>query len=156
MGLLNRYPLRVAEYTIPVDGWPSEMLLTHGDVRLWVAGLGDQWARLGPPITGVDDLPQLTGQLDADTPAILLAHEPDTFPEAPDRYVVTLSGHTHAGQIKVLGRTPIVPSRYGSRYVHGLVVEDGRSLIVSAGLGVSILPLRIGTRPEIVQLTLIG
>jgi len=130
--------------------------LTHRDVRLWVAGLGDQLARLGPPTVGVDDLPRLTGQLDDETAAILLAHEPDIFPEVPDRYAVTLSGHTHAGQIKVFGRTPVVPSRYGSRYVHGHIVENRRHLIVSAGLGASILPLRLGTRPEIVRLTLTG
>ncbi len=120
----------------------------------WVAGLGDQLARLGPPEVGVDDLGLLTDLLDDDAPAILLAHEPDVFPEVPHRYAVTLSGHTHAGQITVLGRTPVVPSRYGSRYVHGHVIEDGRHLIVSAGLGTSILPLRIGTRPEIVHLVL--
>lgn len=130
-------------------------LTRHGH-RLWVAGLGDQLARLGPPIVGVDDLDRLTGQLNDDAPAILLAHEPDVFPEVPTRYAVTLSGHTHAGQIKIFGRTPVVPSRYGSRYVQGHIVEDGRDLIVSAGLGVSILPLRLGTRPEIVHLTLTG
>ena len=37
-------------------------------------------ARLGPPITGVDDLPALTAQLPGDEPALLLAHEPDIFP----------------------------------------------------------------------------
>lgn len=126
--------------------------LQHRGQPFWVAGLGDQLARLGPPEVGVDDLEGLTGRMADEAPAILLAHEPDIFPEVPDRYAVTLSGHTHGGQIKILGRTPVVPSRYGSRYVHGHVVEDGRHLIVSAGLGVSILPLRIGTRPEIVHL----
>ncbi len=89
-------------------------------------------------------------------PAILLAHEPDIFPAVPSRYAVTLSGHTHGGQIKILGRTPVIPSRYGSRYVYGHIVEDGRHLIVSAGLGATIVPLRLGTRPEIVHLTLGG
>lgn len=128
--------------------------LTHHGHPIWVAGLGDQLARLGPPTVGIDDLDHLTRQLDDDAPAILLAHEPDVFPEVPTRYAVTLSGHTHGGQIKIRGRTPVVPSRYGSRYAHGYVVENGRDLIVSAGLGTSILPLRLGTQPEIVHLTL--
>lgn len=127
--------------------------LDHRGQRIWIAGLGDQLARLGPPTVGVDDLPHLTGQLDDDAPALLLAHEPDIFPDVPARYTVALSGHTHAGQIKILGRTPVVPSRYGSRYAHGHITEEGRDLIVSAGLGVSILPLRLGTEPEIVHLT---
>lgn len=111
-------------------------------------------ARLGPPITGVDDLPALTAQIPAGEPALLLAHEPDIFPEVGDRYAVTLSGHTHAGQIKVAGRTPVVPSRFGSRYVYGHVVENGRHLVVSAGLGTSMVPVRLGTRPEVVELVL--
>lgn len=128
--------------------------LDHQGRRIWVAGLGDQLAYLGPPTVGVDDLPAMTDQLHDEGPAILLAHEPDIFPQVPRRYAVTLSGHTHAGQIKILGHTPVVPSQYGSRYAHGHIIEDGRHLIVSGGLGVSILPLRIGTRPEIVHLEL--
>ncbi|RKH81997.1 metallophosphoesterase, partial [Corallococcus praedator] len=132
----------------------SAVAFSLGDHRFWIAGLGDQMARLGPPITGVDDLPALTAQVPAGEPALLLAHEPDIFPEVGDRFAVTLSGHTHAGQIKIAGRTPVVPSRFGSRYVYGHVVEDGRHLIVSAGLGTSMVPIRLGTRPEIVELVL--
>ena len=48
----------------------------------------------------------------------------------------------------------MVPSRYGNRYAYGHVVEDGRNLIVSGGLGFSILPVRFGVRPEIVSIEL--
>lgn len=126
----------------------------RGGRAFWVAGLADQWALLGPPTRGVDDLPLLTSRLTDDAPAILLAHEPDIFPEVSERYALTLSGHTHGGQIRLFGRTPIVPSKFGSRYVHGHIVEHGRHLIVSAGLGVSIAPLRIGVPPEIVVIEL--
>jgi predicted MPP superfamily phosphohydrolase len=50
--------------------------------------------------------------------------------------------------------TPVVPSRYGSRYVYGHVVEAGRHLIVSGGLGCSGLPVRFGVPPEIVLIEL--
>lgn len=126
--------------------------LAVGGREVWVAGLGDQMALLGPPLAGVDDLAALTATLPPDRPVILLAHEPDIFPDVPERYALTVSGHTHGGQIKVAGRTPVVPSRFGSRYAYGHIVEDGRHLVVSAGLGTSMLPLRIGTRPEIVEL----
>lgn len=128
--------------------------LSHGGQSFWVAGLGDQLAHLGPPVIGDDDLGLLTRQLLDAAPAILLAHEPDVFPGVPDRYALTLSGHTHGGQIKLMARTPVVPSRFGGRYVHGHVVEDGRHLIVSAGLGASTLPVRIGVPPEIVLVEL--
>jgi predicted MPP superfamily phosphohydrolase len=130
--------------------------LSHHGKRFWVAGLGDQMARLGPPLTGVDDLAGLTARLPPGEPALLLAHEPDIFPEVGARFALTLSGHTHAGQIKIVGRTPVVPSRFGSRYVYGHVVEGGRHLVVSAGLGTSMVPVRLGTRPEIVELVLGG
>ena len=39
-------------------------------------------------------------------------------------------------------------SEHGRRYACGLVREDGKTLIVSAGLGTSVLPLRMGARPD--------
>ncbi len=120
----------------------------------WLLGLGDQLALLGRPITGVDDLGGTLAKLTDDAPAILLAHEPDIFPDVPERVALTLSGHTHGGQVRILGYSPMVPSRYGNRYAYGHVVENGRHLIVSGGLGTSIMPVRFGMPPEIVHLTL--
>ena len=42
-----------------------------------------------------------------------------------------------------------MPSRYGNRYAYGHVREEGRDIIVSGGLGCSILPVRFGVPPEI-------
>jgi predicted MPP superfamily phosphohydrolase len=47
-----------------------------------------------------------------------------------------------------------VPSKYGARYAYGHVVENDRHLIVSGGLGTSIIPARLGVPPEIVQVVL--
>jgi len=120
----------------------------------WLLGLGDQLALLGQPVTGVDDLDGTLAKLTDDAPAILLAHEPDIFPQVPDRVALTLSGHTHGGQVRILGYSPVVPSYYGNRYAYGHVVENDRHLIVSGGLGTSIMPVRFGVPPEIVHLTL--
>jgi predicted MPP superfamily phosphohydrolase len=49
---------------------------------------------------------------------------------------------------------PVVPSRYGQRFLHGHIVEEGRHLVVSGGLGCTFLPLRLGSPPEIVVLEL--
>lgn len=121
----------------------------------WLAGLGDQLA-LKPGKTwgrerfvGVDDLDATLAKTDPAEPAILLAHEPDIFPKVPARVSLTLSGHTHGGQVRLFGWSPVVPSRFGNRYAYGHVVEDGRHLIVSGGLGFSIFPVRFGVRPEI-------
>ena len=124
--------------------------LDHEGGAVWLAGLGDQWA-FRDTRTGVDDLTGTLAQIPEadDAPAILLAHEPDIFPVVPQRFGLTICGHTHAGQIAPFGWRPIVPSRYGARYAYGHIVERGRSLMVSAGLGCSVIPIRIGAVPEI-------
>jgi uncharacterized protein len=125
---------------------------------LWLAGLGDQIAFLprvrGLP-HGIDDLPGTLAQIaDDGAPAIMMAHEPDAFARMPDRIALTLSGHTHGGQVRLFGWSPIVPSRYGNRYAYGHVRQGGRDLIVSAGIGTSKLPIRFGVPPEIVLVEL--
>ncbi|MFO1147411.1 MAG: metallophosphoesterase [Alsobacter sp.] len=135
--------------------------LSVAGARLWLAGLGDQEAfnRSSEPAErfgGVDDLPGTLAQVPENASVILLAHEPDVFPHVPDRVSLTLSGHTHGGQVKAFGYAPLIPSRYGSRYLHGHVEEDGRHLVVSGGLGCSVLPLRWGCPPEILLLSLSG
>ncbi len=98
--------------------------------------------------------PGTLAKITDDAPVILLAHEPDIFPRVPDRVAITLSGHTHGGQVRLFGYSPVVPSRFGNRYAYGHVVEDNRHLLVSGGLGCSILPVRFGSPPEIVMLEL--
>jgi predicted MPP superfamily phosphohydrolase len=125
---------------------------------LWLAGLGDQIAfqtlRRGRP-WGVDDLPATLAQIAEDgSPVIMMAHEPDAFHRMPQRVSLTLAGHTHGGQVRLFGWSPVVPSRYGNRYAYGHVHEEGRDLIVSGGLGTSKLPLRFGVPPEIVLIEL--
>lgn len=122
----------------------------------WLAGLGDQLALLPRKRygrkrwQGVDDLAGTLAKIDDQAPIILLAHEPDIFPQVPDRVTLTLSGHTHGGQVRLFGYSPVVPSRYGNRYAYGHVVDGSRNLIVSGGLGCAIAPVRLGVPPEIV------
>ena len=86
---------------------------------------------------------------------LLLSHDPDAFPIVPARVALTLAGHTHGGQVGIRClRRPFVPSHYGERYVHGHIVEGGRHLYVSSGLGTSGFPVRLLRPPEVVSLTL--
>jgi predicted MPP superfamily phosphohydrolase len=132
--------------------------LTKEGQSFWIAGLGDQLAYLRGRgrFDGVDDLPGTLAKVNDAAPVILLAHEPDIFPKIPERVALTLSGHTHGGQVRLFGYSPMVPSKYGNRYAYGHVVEDGRHLIVSGGLGTSILPVRFGVPPEICLIALGG
>lgn len=121
----------------------------------WLAGLADQIAALsdGRPLADLEGT--LAAVID-DAPVILMAHEPDIFPKVPDRVALTLSGHLHHGQIRFFGHAPVVPSRFGQRFLHGHIVENGRHLIVGAGIGHSGLPLRFHAAPEIVLIELGG
>src|SRR5262249_25367982 len=127
----------------------------------WLAGLGDQLAfypsRRRRPMSriGVDDLNGTLTKVDDDAPIVLLAHEPDIMTRVPERVSLTLSGHTHGRQLRFAGWSAMVPSRYGNRYAYGLVRERS-DLIISGGLGCSILPVRLGVPPEIVLVTVGG
>ena len=133
------------------------VLLGPPGQQFWLAGLGDQLARwIGRgKFRGVDDLPGTLARIKTDDPVLLLAHEPDIFPQVPDRVALTLAGHTHGGQIRLpLVWRHFVPSKYGARFAYGHIVEDNRNMIVSGGLGTSIVPARLGVPPEIVHVTL--
>src|SRR5258708_2625587 len=73
----------------------------------WLAGLGDQLAYLPArrfrPVRriGVDDLAATLGKVTDDAPVVLLAHEPDIAIRVPARVALQLSGHTHAGQLRL-------------------------------------------------------
>ena len=116
--------------------------------ELWVAGVADATTRL-------PDIGRALAAVPEDAAVLLLSHDPDVFPRVPARVALTLSGHTHGGQVDVpVARRAWTPSRCGERYAGGHVVEDGRHLVVSRGVGNSRLPIRLGVPPEIVLLRL--
>ncbi len=128
--------------------------LKKGKQKFWLAGLGDQLAY--PPFRkygyskwgGRDDLDKTLSDIKDDAPVILMAHEPDIFPKVPERVSLTVAGHTHGGQVRFFGYAPITAS--GRKLNYGHIIEDNRHLIVSGGLGCSMLPVRFATPPEIV------
>lgn len=119
---------------------------------LTLAGLDSQRAfsdRFRGRFSGADDFDALRPALDPARPTILLAHEPDIFPDLPDHIDLTLAGHMHRGQIAPFGRPLQCPSRYGTRYAYGHFEAGTRQMVVSGGLGYSLLPIRIGAPPEL-------
>ncbi|SIQ37922.1 hypothetical protein SAMN05880582_1011656 [Rhizobium sp. RU20A] len=147
------------DHGIPVYSNTAQRLEKDGH-GLWIAGLEDQRAlRQAVPgrsfdMTSLADVPKTMAAITDDAPVVMMAHEPDIFAHMPDRVALTLCGHTHGGQVQMFNYAPFVPSAYGQRYRYGHIVEEGKNLIVSGGLGCTGLPLRVGMPPEIVVVEL--
>ena len=122
--------------------------VSRGSCRFWLAGIGDFWE-------GRHDVGATLASVPPGQPVLAFTHNPDVFPEIPERVSLTVAGHTHGGQVYIplVGR-PVVPSRYGQRYAIGHIVENGRHLFVTPGLGTSIIPVRFLVPPEVSVLEL--
>ncbi len=120
----------------------------------WMIGLGDQLAFKRPsgPHLGADDLEGALAQVKDDAPVMMLAHEPFIFRNAPQRVALTLSGHTHGGQINLpfINRYLAPTTGHSREYIYGAYDEGDRRLIVSGGLGTSYAPIRVLRPPEVV------
>jgi hypothetical protein len=100
---------------------------------------------------------RLLAGLTAERPTIVLAHDPHWFAYVPSGPHLTLAGHTHAGQLRV----PFIgalrnASRAPLRWSYGHILENGRHLYVTAGLGTSAIPLRVGAPPEVALIEVSG
>lgn len=85
--------------------------------------------------------------------AVLLSHRPEWFELYRDHGIdLTFSGHAHGGQFRlpVVGGLIAPNQGFFPEYDAGVFTKQGCSMVVSRGLGPSIIPLRIGNRPELV------
>ena len=118
--------------------------LKRGDGRLHLGGVDDVWE-------GEVRLEDVIARLRDDSPAILLAHEPDfaDTSAATGRFDLQLSGHTHGGQVVLPIVGPPVLPYLGQKYVSGLYKVGGMLQYTNRGIGMARLPLRINCPPEI-------
>jgi uncharacterized protein len=125
------------------------MMVERGDGKLYVAAIDDTWTRRA-------DLDRALEARPDDTPAVLLSHDPDRFPEAVRRGVdLVLSGHTHGGQVAVpFASRHVNASKLAHRYHLGVYNDGGSTLYVHPGLGTTGPPIRLGVAPAVVLLTL--
>lgn len=146
------------------DHWRNADLARGELARVGVIVLNNSAMMVGPlAIGGLDD--DFTGHADMrgtvaalrqlNGAPIMLSHSPDPFPDMPQDIGLMLAGHTHCGQIQYpWGGSPATMSRYGERYACGKIDEHGQTLVVTAGLGTSVLPFRFGTMPDMWLITL--
>ena len=83
-------------------------------------------------------------------PRIVITHNPDVYYDIIDDANIILAGHTHGGQfILPFGKALFASSRYGNKFANGLIKETYNKMIVSKGLGLKGIPIRINCKPEI-------
>jgi predicted MPP superfamily phosphohydrolase len=127
-------------------------LLTNQAVRrgpLVIGGIDDEITRHADVARTVRAMDALPG------PRLAVSHSPDIVPLLPARIALVLAGHTHCGQINLplIGRISTA-SRYGERFACGRIEEAGRTIMVTAGLGTSVVPLRYGVPPDLWVVTI--
>lgn len=121
--------------------------IAHKDKKpIWIAGLADNSER-------IVDINKALKPVKPGDPVIMLIHEPDIFTQIPKSVSLTLAGHTHGGQVRLpfIGAI-FTASIYGNRYAKGYIVENDKHMLVTTGVGTSILPIRFLCSPEIVIL----
>jgi hypothetical protein len=127
----------------------ESMFFRRADELFWVVGTDDPYfghADLDASFKGVPD----------SAFALVLTHAPEAFEELAERPAarLILAGHTHGGQVRLpfIGALR-VPSRYGTRFAHGLFKLGDTVFYVNAGIGTSHLPVRFLCRPELTFIT---
>ena len=130
---------------------PGRRLEADAAEGLCIAGVGDLWEDVQLYDAALGGLPE-------QMPRVLLSHNPDVAEEEPlgrHRVDLMMSGHTHGGQIRLPLVNPVASvSQYGDKYTYGLVDGPFSKVLISSGIGMVGVPLRIGTRPEIVLVEL--
>jgi predicted MPP superfamily phosphohydrolase len=106
-------------------------------------GIGDDFTGHADVAAAMTTASELSG------PVVVLSHSPDIVPDLPNPVALVAAGHTHCGQIRlpIIGRLATA-SRYGERFACGQIDDDGQTVVVTAGLGTSILPIRLGVPPD--------
>ncbi|MDE2597969.1 MAG: metallophosphoesterase, partial [Sphingomonadales bacterium] len=131
--------------------------------RVGVTVLVNQTVRKGPLIigglgdyaTGHDDTTTLMRSAPlGEIPLVVVSHHPDVFARRTFDVPLVLAGHFHCGQIGwPWGGTPVHTSDWDHRYTCGVVYQGERTMFVTSGLGNSILPFRLFTRPDVWMIT---
>jgi len=140
------------------DHWIDPDGISRALVRAHVRLLDNEAVTVGPlAVGGLDDpfthhhdiRATLAAMRSLRGARLLLSHSPDPFATLPRDIPLMLAGHPHCGQVRLpfIGALRTM-SAYGQRYACGLMRENGSTLIVTAGLGTSFVPLRLGAVPD--------
>lgn len=132
--------------------------LNYGDVCIQLIGLNDPDFSERDRLLSESILEAKLSQVNiSDGFTILLSHRPEYFNVYQNKNIdLVLSGHAHGGQFRLpFGGGVIAPGQgLFPKYDAGAYTENGTTMIVSRGIGNSIIPVRINNPPEIVIIEL--
>lgn len=133
----------------------ESFIIRRGSANLAIVGTGDPAGiQRGVGAEGGPDLPRAFSQVPSGMATIVLAHNPGLWPAiVKQRAALTLSGHTHWGQLAIPKRNWSLASRF-LKHAMGQYQEHDSLLYISPGTGYWGIPFRIGARPEITVVTL--
>ena len=129
--------------------------ITIGDEAITLIGINDPTFRMDI----VDDTMEqnIAHQLvnvipDNDNYKVLLAHRPEYFDVYAGKVDLVLSGHAHGGQFRIpfIGGLVAPGQGFFPEYYEGSHIKENTEMIVSRGIGNSIIPFRINNKPEII------
>ena len=127
-------------------------LLVNGCMTVRAKGAVINVIGLDDYTAGRPDFSLAVGRCEVDHPIVLATHSPGLFDKAPpiptEPISLVLAGHTHGGQLAV-GKYALYTPRGSGSFVAGWYQTQWGELYVSRGVGTSVLPIRLGARPEI-------
>jgi hypothetical protein len=158
---LPRPPLGIYAVMGNHDLWADDAAIAAALTAAGARVLVNERVELAPGIAlvGLDDpwtgIPAAPPFEDADRVRVLLVHAPEAMLADP-AFDVAMCGHTHGGHIALPGGVPIlVPGPASRRFAHGRYdLPDGRTLIVSRGVGSTEVALRWNADPDVLLVTL--
>lgn len=124
----------------------------RGGDALWLVGVSAEAASLNAAGSAFarDDCVLVAAYSPTVLPVLLTSEARDGGAWAD----LALTGHTHAGQVMLFGRSALQLSRQEQRYRYGWTVENGLPILTTAGVGCEGVNLRLGTAPEVWLITL--
>ncbi|QFF97430.1 metallophosphoesterase [Psychrobacillus glaciei] len=128
----------------------NEQIIEKSGEHIRIIGIED-------PLSGVTVTDALSKFKKTEDFTLVLSHRPETFQDYVDNQLdVVFSGHAHGGQFRIPGLGGLVAPGQGlfPKYTAGLYEEKDTKMIVSRGLGNSVIPLRVFNTPELVVITL--
>lgn len=137
-----------------VDGLTSLGVTVLLDKEAVLISGEDEISLVGHGWSDTEDIAALSG---FDGYSILLAHHPEYFADyVAAEYDLVLSGHAHGGQFRLpfIGGLIAPGQGFFPEYDSGMYTDGNTDMIVSRGIGNSIIPVRFHNRPEVILITL--